>query len=104
MANTFEGAVLTVTKTGASVTTSAASAGAAIPFCSSGEYPRYIRAAASAPAYFRIGPGAQTALATDLQVQPGDAVILSVPSGCTHFAALQVNAAGTVQVSPLENM
>jgi hypothetical protein len=104
MAQTFVGAPFTVTKTGASVTTGAASAGSTIPTASSGEAPRYIRVAASAAAYFRIGVGAQTALATDLQVQPGDAVILHVPSGVTHFAALQVAASGVVQVSPLENM
>ena len=104
MAQTFVGAPFTVTKTGASVTTGAASTGSTIPTASSGEAPRYIRVAASAAAYFRIGVGAQTAVSTDLQVQPGDAVILHVPSGVTHFAALQVAGPGVVQVSPLENM
>jgi hypothetical protein len=37
-----------------------------------------------------------------MQVQPGDAVILAV-SGATHYAAIQVAAAGVVQISPLEN-
>lgn len=104
MAQIFSGAPITVTKTGASVTTSGTSSGSTIPAASSGEAPRYIRVAASAAAYFRMGVGAQTAVNTDLQVQPGDAVILHVPSGVTHFAALQVAGAGVVQVSPLENM
>lgn len=95
---------LTVAKTGAAVTTSGTSAGAALPTMLSGEAPRYIRVAATAPAYFRVGVGAQTAVTTDLLVQPADAVILHIPSGVTHFAAIQVAAAGVVQVSPLENM
>ena len=95
---------VTVTKTGIQLTTSAVSAGAAIPTASSGEIPRYIRVSATAAACVRIGPGAQTAVVTDLMVQPGDPVILQVPGGLTHIAAVQVTAAGVVQVSPLENL
>lgn len=94
---------LTVTVTGVAITTGAASAGSALPVASSAEVPRYIRVAATAAACVRIGAGAQTALATDLLVQPGDAVIMAVPRGCTHVAAIQVAAAGVVQVSPLED-
>ena len=94
---------LTVTVTGVSITTGAASSGGALPVASSGEIPRYVRVAASAAACVRIGVGAQTAVATDLLVQPGDAVILAVPRGCTHVAAIQLAAAGVVIVSPLED-
>ena len=38
-----------------------------------------------------------------LIVQPGDAVILAT-CNLTKIAAIQVSAAGVVQVSPLENM
>lgn len=103
MANTF-GNSITVVKTGVSQASGAASAGAAIPTAQSGEIPRYIRVAATVAACIRIGAGAQTAVATDLMVQPGDAVILSVPSGFTNFAVIQVAAAGVVIVTPLENM
>ncbi|APW37651.1 hypothetical protein RD110_10985 [Rhodoferax koreense] len=102
MGNRFDDSI-TVTKTGIAITTSGTSAGGAIPTASSGEIPRYIRVAASAAACVRIGAGAQTAVATDLQVQPGDAVILHVPSGVTNIAAIQVAGPGVVQVSPLEN-
>jgi hypothetical protein len=44
------------------------------------------------------------AVAGDMMVQPGDAVVVHVPSGVTDIAALQVSGAGTVQVSPLENL
>lgn len=94
---------LTVTVTGVSITTGAASSGGALPNASSGEVPRYVRIAASVAACVRIGVGAQTAVATDLLVQPGDAVILAVPRGCTHVAAIQLAAAGVVIVSPLED-
>jgi aspartate/methionine/tyrosine aminotransferase len=94
---------LTVTVTGVSITTGAASSGGALPVASSGEIPRYVRVAASAAACVRIGVGAQTAVATDLLVQPGDAVILAVPRGCTHVAAIQLAAAGVVIVTPLED-
>lgn len=93
----------TVTVTGVSITTGAASSGGALPNASSGEVPRYVRIAASVAACVRIGVGAQTAVATDLLVQPGDAVILAVPRGCTHVAAIQLAAAGVVIVSPLED-
>lgn len=102
MSKTYQVAVL-VTVTGATITTSGTSAGATIPNNSAGEKPRYIRVAATAAAYVRIGVGAQTAVTTDMLVQPGDAVVMAVPSGVTHIAAIQVTAAGVVQVSPLEN-
>lgn len=93
----------TVTVTGVSITTGAASSGGALPNASSGEVPRYVRIAASAAACVRIGPGAQTAVATDMLVQPGDAVVLAVPRGVTHVAAIQLSAAGVVIVTPLED-
>ena len=102
MSNTFEGAVVVVA-TGVNITTSAASASATIPLMSSGEVPRYIRITASTGAYVRIGNGTPTAVNTDMMVQPGDAVIIAV-CNYTKIAALQVTAAGVVQVSPLENM
>lgn len=94
---------ITVVKTGVSQASGAVSAGTTLPTAQSGEVPRFIRVAATVPACIRIGAGAQTAVATDLQVQPGDAVILAVPNGFTHFAVIQVAAAGVVQISPLEN-
>ena len=101
MSKTYEVAIH-VAVTGASITTGAASAGTTIPNNAAGEKPRYIRVAATAAACVRIGIGAQTAVATDLMIQPGDAVVMAV-SGATHIAAIQVAAAGVVQVSPMEN-
>lgn len=93
----------TVTVTGVSITTGAASSGGALPNASSGEVPRYVRIAATVAACVRIGPGAQTAVATDLLVQPGDSVVLAVPRGCTHAAAIQLAAPGVVIVTPVED-
>lgn len=92
----------TVTKTGIQLATTAISANGLIPLNSAGEVPRLIRIAASQPACIRIGSGAQTAVVTDLQVQPGDAVVITT-NGCNNIAAIQVSAPGVVQISPLEN-
>ena len=94
---------ITVSKTGIQLATSGTSNGAAIPFDSSGGIPRLIRIAATAAACIRLGSGAQTAVTTDLQVQPGDSVVLTT-NGATNIAAIQVSNAGVVQVSPLENL
>lgn len=94
---------LTVSVTGISIATSGTSAGATIPLDSAGQIPRYIRVVATQAACVRLGSGAQTAVTTDMQVQPGDSARLAV-NGRTHIAAIQVSNAGVVQVSPLEDM
>jgi len=94
---------ITVIATGVQIATSGTSASATIPNMSSGEAPRYVRVAATAPACVRLGKTTATAVTTDLQIQPGDAVVLAV-GGYDKIAAIQVSAAGIVQVSPLENM
>lgn len=101
----MDGGYITVSSqtTGVSITTSGTSASATIPNMSSGELPRFIRVAATQPACVRLGKTTATAVTTDLQVQPGDAVILTV-NGNDRIAAIQVSSAGVVQVSPLENM
>lgn len=94
---------MSIHNTGINITTGAVSAGAALPVDGSNAVSRYVRVAASAACYVRLGQGSiPTAVSTDLLVQPGDAVILAV-QGKTHIAAIQVAAAGVCQVSPLEN-
>jgi len=94
---------LQIFATGVNITTSGTSAGATIPLSSAGTVPRYVRISATVSACVRIGTGAQTAVATDLLVQPSEAVILAT-NGCTHIAAIQQAAAGVVQVSPVEDI
>lgn len=94
---------ITVSKTGIQLATSGTSNGATIPLDSSGGVPRLIRIAATSAACIRIGSGAQTAVTTDLQVQPGDSVVITT-NGATNIAAIQVTLPGVVQVSPLENL
>lgn len=103
MGNRFDDFV-TVTTVGANITSGAASAQVAIPNCSSGEKPRYIRVAATAAASVRLGKTTATATVADTQVQPGDAITMQVPLGYDVIAVIQVSAAGVVQISPLENM
>lgn len=100
----MDGGFITVTVTGVALSSSGLSSSATIPNMSSGEKPRFIRVAATQPACVRIGAGPQIAVTTDLQVQPGDAVILQVPTGVVTIAVVQVSSPGVVQVSPLENM
>ena len=94
---------LQVGATGLGITTGATSANGNIPNDSSGTKPKYVRIAATAAAYVRIGNGAQTAIAGDMLVQPGDSVIVRVPAGTPNVGAIQVTAAGIVNVTPLEN-
>lgn len=103
MTQSFNNNALTITVTGKSQASGAASAGTTLPIAADGNVPRFIRVAATAPACFRLGWGSlPTAVATDVQVQPGDAITLTT-SGATHFAVIQVSTGGVVQVSPLEN-
>lgn len=88
--------------TGVNITTGAASASASIPNASNGTKPKFVRVASTAAAYVKIGTAGVTAVAGDMLIQPGDSHVLSV-NGCTNIAALQVSAAGIVQISPLED-
>lgn len=103
MSNSFATSTITVVKTGISQASGAASAGGTLPTAQSGEVPRFIRVAATVAACIKIGAGAQTATINDLQIQPGDAALMHVPSGITNFAVIQVSAPGIVQISALEN-
>lgn len=93
---------ISVVKTGAIIAFTGTSANVAIPTDSSGTAPKYIRVAANAACYVKIGPAGVTAAAGDLLVQPADAVILKVHNQA-YIAAIQVSAAGTVQISPIED-
>lgn len=94
---------ITVISTGVKITTGAASASSALPTAQSGTVPSHVRVAATVAAHVRLGIGSATAVQTDMLVQPGDAVILRVPGGATHVAAIQASAAGIVIVSPVED-
>lgn len=102
MSQTFSGNPLAVNATGLSLTTSGTSASGAIPVDGSGGVPRYIRVAATVACYFRLGKTAATAVATDMLIQPGDAVILAT-NGRDFAAAIQVTAAGVCNITPLDN-
>lgn len=102
MSNVFLGTPI-ITVTGVSITTSGTSASATVPNDSAGNLPRYVRIAATAAAYVRFGKTTATAITTDMLIQPGDSQVVALPGGCDKVAAIQVLAAGQVQVSPLDN-
>jgi hypothetical protein len=95
---------LTVATTGANITTGASSASVAIPNNSIGARPRYVRLAATAACYVRLGTASVTAAAGDMLVQPGDCECLVLnTAGFTHVAAIQVSAAGILNITPLDD-
>ena len=94
---------LQIITTGVNITTSGVSSGSALSVDSSGAVPRYVRISVTAATYVRLGTGAQTAVSTDMLVNPNDAVIMAT-LGRTHVAGLQVTAAGVLQVSPVEDI
>jgi hypothetical protein len=102
VSNTFEGGFATITQTGVTVTTGAASAQLTIPNDSAGNLPRYIRVAATVESYVKIG-ASPTATTNDILIQPADSVILSV-NGAVKLAYIQGTSAGKVNVTPLENV
>ena len=93
---------ISVVKTGSVISFTGTSANVAIPTDSSGTTPKYVRIASTTACYVKIGPSGVTAAAGDLLVQPADAAIVKV-SNQAYIAAIQVSAAGTAQISPLED-
>lgn len=104
MSNIYSGGFITVTTVGSTLTTGAASANTAIPVASDGNRPRYLRVAATAESYIKLGITGVAATANDLMVQPADAVLLAVPNGITHIAVIQGTAPAKVSIVPLENI
>jgi hypothetical protein len=94
---------MTILASGANIVTGAASAVTPLPPASNGTVPYKVRVSATVAARVRLGVNSAVALATDLLVQPNDALVLTVPRGVTHIAAIQDVAAGMVSVSPLED-
>lgn len=93
---------ISVVKTGSTIAFTGTSANVAMPKDSSGTTPKYIRLASTAACYVKIGASGVSAVAGDLLVQPADSVVLKVGRQA-YIAALQVSAAGTLQISPLED-
>lgn len=93
---------VSVIASGITLTASATSASATIPNDSAGRIPRYVRLSATQSIYVKLGKTTATAVAGDMMVQPGDAVIV-MTSGCDKIACLQAATGGILQVSPLEN-
>jgi hypothetical protein len=87
--------------TGKTLTTGAASVNTTLPATLNGTPAKWVRVASTSAAYVKLGAVGVAAVAGDVMVQPGDSIKLAV-SGATTIAALQVSAAGTVQISPCE--
>lgn len=92
---------LQVAAGGVNITTSATSAAAALPNNGAGQKARLVRIHATVAATIRLGSSGLTAVATDMIVDPTGPVIMHT-MGHTHIAALQVAAAGLVNITPLE--
>lgn len=96
--------VLTVVQfPGQNITTSGTTASVTLANDSSGNKPKYVRIAATVAAYVRLTKGASTAVAADMVIQPGDAQIVSMAGGLDTISAIQVTAAGIVNIVAVEN-
>jgi hypothetical protein len=73
----------------------------AIPDTASGTRPRYALITCTAAAYVLPGDSSVTATSTGIILQPNYFLKMNV-SGFTHLAALQVSAAGKVNIIPVE--
>lgn len=104
MSQTYGAGFITVTNTGVSAATGAATARSAIPVASDGNIPRFIRVAGRNECYVRVGTSTVVATTGDILVQPADSIIIQVPSGYTHVAYIQGASAGQVNIVPLENI
>lgn len=88
---------------GTSIATSGTSANAAIPNTASGTRPNYVRVQVTAFAYIKFGASGVTATTNDILMSPNEPEVFTV-SGNTYIAAIQQAAAGSVNVTPLENV
>lgn len=93
--------VIKVVANGASITTSGTSASATIPNDSTGTRASFVRITTTVAAYVKIGSGAQTAVTTSMLVNPEHELIVDVHGNDT-IAAIQVAAAGVVNIIPIE--
>lgn len=93
---------ISVVKTGATRAFTATSASVAIPTDSSGELPKYIRLNATAACCVKIGPSGVAATTADLMLSAFESEVIAVGRQA-YIAAIQVSAAGTLQISPLED-
>lgn len=94
---------LQVARTGQTATTTInTSTGNTLPVNSEGVKPRYLRFASTGTCYVRVGIGAQTAVNTDILVQPGAPVIL-MALGSTHWAGIDDGVSVKINVTPLED-
>ena len=103
MSQNFSGGVHTITTTGKSFTTGAASANATIPLDSSGVVPRYVRIASTQNCYVKLGVAGVVATTNEILIQPADSIIAST-NGLTHIAYIQgPGGTGSVNIVALEN-
>jgi hypothetical protein len=94
---------ITVTTVGSTIATGAASTSIAIPPASSGEVPRFIRLSSTNGVHAKLGTSDVEATDDDMLINVSDALVINVPRGVTHIAAIQESAAGKLNVVPLED-
>lgn len=92
---------LTITKTGTTLAVTGTSSRVAIPTDTSGVVPKCSRVSCTASMCVKVGDSSVSATSGDLMIHPAESVELRT-IGLTHIAAIQVSAAGTLQISPIE--
>lgn len=94
--------ILSVAATGVSISTSGTSSDETIPDALDGALPKHCYISCTAACHVRWGVGAQTAVATDLLLQPGHPLVINT-AGSDTIAAIQQAAGGVLIVTPLES-
>lgn len=92
---------LSVGATGTSITTSGTSAQGNIPNAADGNLAKFCYVSCTNACHLRWGKGNQTAVATDLLLQPNAPQVINT-TGADKLAAIQNAAGGTLIVTPLE--
>jgi hypothetical protein len=92
---------LHVSGTGVKVSVATASSDETLALNAAAGKAKFMRLSATTACYVRWGVGAQTAVDTDLLLQPGDAVVVAV-AGADTIAAMRVTADGVLVATPLE--
>lgn len=92
---------LSIAATGKATAYTGTSAGATIPVGADGNVPNFCYVVATSDAHVRWGQGAQTAITTDAFF-PAKVPIIIRTIGCTHYAAIQDSAGGSLMIAPLE--
>lgn len=90
-----------ISATGVTVNSGAASARVALPVNAAGALPKYVRVQSNLTAHIRFGDATVVAATTDFYLSPNNGEVFAV-GGATNMAYIQDAATAKIVVTPLE--